>query len=414
MSIKELSDIPKILVELFSRWGIDIKIENAQRCVDCVLIFIVFLLLFKYGKKIFNWVKSIFHYGDKKYADKYIYNALFYDFPDYLATKGGRNKIFIETQFTDMPPNNMIDLSDSPTSSMREPMSTFWFGRILKDYNANKRLYMVFGGTGMGKTTFMVNLLCQYVRRNVKNKSLPYEIVLLRLSDENIMTEIKDINNKTKTILLLDALDESRAATEDFECFKKELEDVIRDFRFVIISCRTQFFENDDSFPRQTNWLLSSTKNFIEYNRIFISPFTVEEAYRYIDIKYKDPQKRKKAKAIFEQCKDLMSRPLLISYIGDLIKEDWNFHCSVDIYAVLIDKWIEREVAYLKDKSNEQKESLYIFSIGIALKIYDNWKNESRMFINADEFDELKSINKIQQEHPYQYKSRSLLNRNTN
>ena len=75
----------------------------------------------------------------------------------------------------------------------------------------------------------------------------------------------------------------------------------------------------------------------------------------------------------------------------------------MDIYAVLIKKWIEREVAYLKDKSNEQKESLYIFSSEIALKIYDNWKNESRMFINAEEFDELKSINKIQQEHPYQY-----------
>lgn len=109
-------------------------------------------------------------------------------------------------------------------------------------------------------------MFCHYVRTKLTYKGLALNIRLLRLDDENVINKIKDIiEDRTidphKTILLLDALDENRFASEDFKKFQTELEAVIQPFRLVMITCRSQFFDSEKLIPEETSWMSTGREN---------------------------------------------------------------------------------------------------------------------------------------------------------
>lgn len=292
--------------------------------------------------------------------------------------------------------------------------------RILKKDNPNERLYMVLAGSGMGKTTFMVNMFCKYVNTHLTHKGLPFEIRLLRLDDEYVINKIRDIVNDpainpNKTILLLDALDENRHASENFKQFQTELETVIEPFRLVMITCRAQFFDSEKSVPEETSWASTGRdKNLINYNKVYISPFSDDDINLYLSIKYKGQRKRRtRAHQIVEKCRNLMVRPLLLSYIDDLIEEDVEYAELSDIYDTLIDKWLQREVNGIQDKEERKKhkENLRRFSIDISKTMYSNWKNVKSMQLSSEQMSSFMRDYGYS-EIPFDIKRRSLINRN--
>lgn len=418
MSIFDLLGLDiKQLQQLLCRWNVNINAVYLQAIIDIVLFCLILFLFCKGIKKLVRYLWNLTPFSARKMQNEYIHNSLDHDFKEYIGEESQRQ--YIETQFLSIPPHEFDEPNKATTATTREPMDKFC-DRIFKENNPNERVYMVLAGSGMGKTTFMVNVFCRYVKGNMTRKGMDLDIKLLRLDDEKVFEKIKKISEDRsvkpgKTILLLDALDENRYASENFGEFKRKLEDAMEPFGLVMITCRDQFFDNEKSIPTSTNWVaVTKDKNLISYNKIYISPFSDEDIKKYLTKKYKkNKKKRKQATRIAEKCKVLMARPLLLSYMDDLLDGNSEFKTIYDIYRVLIDKWLQREVNNIQDKEArfEQKKMLYDFSIGIARTIYQNWKDTKSMLLSPEQMNGFMThfhYSKV----PYELKRRSLINRN--
>lgn len=417
MSIFDLFglDIEK-LQKLLNRWNINVDAVHLQAGIDIVLLGLIVYLFYKGIKKLGMYLWNLTPFSARKMQNEYIHSALDHDFKEYLGEESQRQ--YIETQFLSTPPHEFDEPNKATTATTREPMDKFC-DRIFKDNNPNERVYMVLAGSGMGKTTFMVNVFCHYVKQNMTRKGMNLDIRLLRLDDEKVLDDIKKISEDgsikpEKTILLLDALDENRYASGNFVEFKQKLEDAMEPFGLVMITCRDQFFDNEKSIPTSTSWVsVTKDKNLISYNKIYISPFSDEDIKKYLALKYKNKRKRKQASQIAEKCKDLMARPLLLSYMDDLLDGNFEFKTIYEIYRVLIDKWLQREVNKIQseDARCEQKKMLYHFSVRIARTIYENWKDTKSMLLSPEQMEDFMTrfnYSKV----PYELKRRSLINRN--
>lgn len=402
--------------QLLTRWNINVNAVYLQAVVDIFLFGLIVYLFCKGIKKLVKYLWNLTPFSARKMQNEYIHNALDHDFKEYLGEESQRQ--YIETQFLSTPPHEFDEPNKATTATTREPMDKFC-DRIFKDNNPNERVYMVLAGSGMGKTTFMVNVFCHYVKQNMTRKGMNLDIRLLRLDDEKVLDDIKKISEDgsikpEKTILLLDALDENRYASGNFVEFKRKLEDAMEPFGLVMITCRDQFFDNEKSIPTSTSWVsVTKDKNLISYNKIYISPFSDEDIKKYLALKYKNKRKRKQASQIAEKCKDLMARPLLLSYMDDLLDGNFEFKTIYEIYRVLIDKWLQREVNKIQseDARCEQKKMLYHFSVRIARTIYENWKDTKSMLLSPEQMEDFMTrfnYSKV----PYELKRRSLINRN--
>lgn len=417
MSIFDLFglDIEK-LQQLLTRWNINVNVVYLQAVIDILLFGLIVYLFCKGIKKLVKYLWNLTPFSARKMQNEYIHNALDHDFKEYLGEESQRQ--YIETQFLSTPPHEFDEPNKATTATTREPMDKFC-DRIFKENNPNERVYMVLAGSGMGKTTFMVNVFCRYVKQNMTRKGMNFDIRLLRLDDEKVLDDIKRISEDgsikpEKTILLLDALDENRYASGNFVEFKQKLEDAMEPFGLVMITCRDQFFDNEKSIPTSTSWVSATKdKNLISYNKIYISPFSDEDIKKYLALKYKNKRKRKQASQIAEKCKDLMARPLLLSYMDDLLDGNFEFKTIYEIYSVLIDKWLQREVNKIQSEEAraEQKKMLYHFSVRIARTIYENWKDTKSMLLSPEQMEDFMTrfnYSKV----PYELKRRSLINRN--
>lgn len=407
----DLDNVSKFLYQ----FGITVSKEYLQAGLHIIILLTIFCLCYQYGHRFIVFLWNLFPCSNKKCQQEYIHNALDHDFKSYIGDEAQNE--YIETQFTSFPPHDLDEPNMATTASTREAMTAFC-DRIFEEDNPNKRVYMVLAGSGMGKTTFMVNLFCHYVKHHVTRKGKHFDICLLRLDDEKVLDKISRISedkaiNPSKTILLLDALDENRRAAENFSDFKHELEEAMEPYRFVMITCRDQFFDNEEAIPISTNWhSVTKDKNLIAYNKIYISPFSDDEVKKYLKKKYRKGKKRKQAIAIADKCKALMVRPLLLSYMDDLLDEQADLKTLHMIYEILIDKWLQREVNGIPDLKNrdEGKECLYKFSEEIAKAIYENWKGTKSMLLSPGQM-ELFMKNFRFRKVPYQFERRSLINR---
>ena len=402
--------------QLLTRWNINVNAVYLQAVVDIFLFGLIVYLFCKGIKKLVKYLWNLTPFSARKMQNEYIHSALDHDFKEYLGEESQRQ--YIETQFLSTPPHEFDEPNKATTATTREPMDKFC-DRIFKDNNPNERVYMVLAGSGMGKTTFMVNVFCHYVKQNMTRKGMNLDIRLLRLDDEKVLDDIKKISEDEsikpeKTILLLDALDENRYASENFVEFKRKLEDVMEPFGLVMITCRDQFFDNEKSIPTSTSWVsVTKDKNLISYNKIYISPFSDDDIKKYLALKYKNKKRRKQASRIAEKCKVLMARPLLLSYMDDLLDGNSEFKTIYEIYRVLIDKWLQREVNKIQSEEarSEQKYMLYDFSIRIARTIYENWKDTKSMLLSPEQMKDFMTRFHYS-EVPYELKRRSLINRN--
>lgn len=332
--------------------------------------------------------------------------------------------LYIDTILQTDAPNDLDEPSQAQFQDLRTNTKAikFFLKQVLRKDNSHSPFYCILGGSGMGKSTFVVNLIWRYIKK-YKEKSLPYPVRLINCGDVDDLAKcIEKIENQGNTILILDALDENNKAIDDYRQFYLDLLSNITKFRIVIITCRTQFFEKYEDEPSLLPGHEPSTKKPREFKKYYVSPFKTEEVAHYLNKKYLFRfSKKKKAKAIVKNCNQLMARPLLLSYIDDLLSTniDKNNYSIARIYEIIIDKWLEREAdfAVADNKKDEYKETLLAFSIEIALCLArpSSIKTQSGVLID----NELPIDHIIEQYKDKQIvkaknlKGRSLLNRNS-
>ena len=304
------------------------------------------------------------------------------------------------------------DSDDITISDNRFLLAEMLLKEILSpDEGEWKKRYAILGGTGMGKSTFSAHLFLKYLNC-FKYKKCEHPIYIKYLGKKNVLNDLRKMSENSdvsRSILILDALDENTDATRDTKGFLDKIEEITDKYRIVIITSRTQFFSNKGSEPTKGVVPQNSPKSrFLSWNIIYISPFSEEDTIKYLENRYKIPSREySKAKKIADMCNDLTMRPLVLSYIDDLLDlADNNTLSIAEVYYTIIDKWLSKEC----EGYSLSKSDLFKFSKKLAIYIYEKWEQTSDSFITEEDYNNFISLN-CYQNNPYSFKGRSLINR---
>lgn len=209
-------------------------------------------------------------------------------------------RYYIPTKFQNISPT-----SDEPGSShfttakqrlIPELMNAF------KDNRKNTNRYLILADSGMGKTTFLLNLFLNYRNGIIRILFVPNEnrkMELFPLGSPDIWTNIEKIENKKDTILLLDAFDEDFKAIEDYEARMQEILRETEEFKKIIITCRTQFFPSDKEIPDDTGCItFGGEQEVSKFQRLYLSVFDDSDVKKYINKRFPFYQRSKRKKAL--------------------------------------------------------------------------------------------------------------------
>ena len=351
---------------------------------------------------------------------------------------------FIQTRCQNVPPSVENEPGNVHAFVTSQKLIPFFLRQALGSNKDNDhRFYLILADSGMGKTTFMINLYLSYLRKNwpfQKGK----KIKLLPLGHFHSLKELSemDVQEREQTILLLDAFDEDVEAMRDHKKRLTQILDETWRFRKVIITCRTQFFSSAIEEPGKTGISKSGgEKGEHLFYKLYLSPFSDSEVKKYLRKKFSILQfpQRKKAFKIVKKSPNLMVRPMLLNYIDELITPSkYNFFGIAsnisfslvgvslfplldnsnekygqiyEIYRTLIGKWIEREGNRKPEGQEEYMKELHNFSRAIALNMYEMHHKRGGYFIENIEILKFASEHNINL-NELEMKSRSLLNRN--
>lgn len=395
------------LSSMLQTWGFEVSPAAVNRFLDIATPVILLSGILAYVL----WKVIRRRIAVRKWRRITIESRLGREFAGFMNKKN--QQCYVRTKFQLIPPDDTLDPIENQNIAQPTDLLDFYLNNVLVSNNSNKFLYCVLAGSGMGKTTFSVNLLINYVNSH-SEKSWIYDIQLLSLSGDNVIKEIEKLPNPAKTILVLDALDENTEAVTDFKRFIPKLEEAVKSFYVVIVTCRTQFFSNATEEPHRSKLTFyGREKNFQEYTRHYISFFDDNDIDQYLKKKYHSRSSRKKAKQFVTQARDVMVRPLLLSYIDDLLEEKINNPTLYDLYQMLIDKWLDREVNNWNQKNEIEglKDKLYEFSNQLAVNIYLNKGKRGGLFITREEFEAF--LDEKNFKDPYSWTGRSLINRDS-
>ncbi|MBC6993504.1 hypothetical protein QWY85_16245 [Neolewinella lacunae] len=327
---------------------------------------------------------------------------------------------FIEPRSQNVPPNDFEELSENNSIVISKPIIDFFMDEGFTDNNnSSGKFYFILAGAGMGKTTFLLNLYLKYKYSFFKfwarNK---YSILMFPLGYEDVDSEIEKIKNKENTILLLDAFDEDMKASHDIEKRLDDLYELTWRFRKVVITCRTQFFANENSEPNLTKVKkYGGEKGFHNVGKLYLSPFDDKEVTTYLKRKFiyrLFPKFRKysNAKSVMNHSGDLLVRPMLLSYIDTILDTPIPKYSLPNLtYSSLIKSWLQRESnRNTPDDREVYFNNLYDFSVEVAKHVYVNSISDLR--ISQEEAIKIADDNHIVL-NKIDVTSRSLLNRDS-
>ncbi len=233
------------------------------------------------------------------------------------------------------------------------------------------RHLLLLADSGMGKTSFVLNYYAH-------NHNLPDKrhkrLAVVPLSHPEADRYIAEIKNPRDAILFLDAFDEDLKAIQDHQKRLQELMALCREFKRVLITCRTQFFARETEIPRETGIIrlgpYSGESGMYEFWALYLSPLNDTQVKRYMRKRYSFWRLHKRIKAfrLVKKVPLLSVRPMLLAYIPDLLKSEKTFDYTYQLYEEMVEAWVKRE----KGKLGVQKEPLRAFSERLAVDLYLN------------------------------------------
>lgn len=300
-------------------------------------------------------------------------------------------KYFIPSNGQNFTPTHEEEPSTSTKYIVNKKLIPWFVKEVFVGQKEGDKFYLILADSGMGKSTFMINLFMKYT--SFFNYSRKYNIKLLPFGDERIIDKLKETaknqDEAKRTILLLDAFDEYKGLLapdipdelSDEDRFRKlldEIFEIVRDFRDVIITSRTQYFPGQEDQPYELKIPRFDDKGYHKLSKLYLSPFNQKEIKTYLNKKYGiirfwNIKKKRIATNIVANSHKLMVRPMLLSYIDYLVDGNAKFESTFDIYNTLINKWIEREAnkrKYEVSGRTKFKADLSKFSILVAVEIY--------------------------------------------
>ncbi|MFT5592961.1 MAG: hypothetical protein ACI8SR_001327 [Oceanicoccus sp.] len=262
-------------------------------------------------------------------------------------------KFYIQPDCQQVNPADEIE--DETISSIRakvfKTINNF-FDRKIINKDGGSQMFIL-ADAGMGKTSLMMMLKLSHLMAFWPKE---YNCELLKLGS-NTLSDISKINNKSKTILLLDSLDEDVQCKQGgtIERLTKILEATTCFYR-VIITCRTQFFP--ETAESAFNTIGKISFNNYECPLIYLSLFTDQQVDKYLQRRYPKrlkfifnkfvDQKQYDAKQAIKSIDSLQFRPFLLAHVDTLLESHREGATEYDLYKGLVETWLNREVIKLR------------------------------------------------------------------
>ncbi|MBN2092241.1 DUF1566 domain-containing protein [candidate division KSB1 bacterium] len=277
-------------------------------------------------------------------------------------------KYYIQPQCQDVDPSQEVDIRKvhAVTSDLFE-----YVDKLLTQPDVHK-YSIILADSGMGKTSFVVNYWYRYWRDKKRRAQYNLAMVPLGQGKKKVDAFIGNLPEKHNTVLFLDAFDEDSQAIEDHQKRLTELLELATDFKQIFITCRTQFFRFQEEIPSKTGVLVIGSKDLkspgsYEFKKLYLTPFSDEQVKAYLKRYFGRWQrkKREQARQLVDKIPSLTVRPMILTYIPDLVESNKNFKYPFQLYEEIVQKWLEREKPFIPDTEILQK-----FSECLAIDLY--------------------------------------------
>ncbi|HYE21020.1 MAG TPA: pentapeptide repeat-containing protein [Tepidisphaeraceae bacterium] len=221
---------------------------------------------------------------------------------------------------------------------------------------------LVLSDAGMGKTSLLLTTYLAYLDHLVKSQ---FKVIILKLGRSSEQ-QITDIASREDTILLLDALDEDPEAWAGLYTRLQQLLLLTKHFRKVIITCRTQFIPQQHEKDGQNPGVV--VLHGFPCSKVFMSPFDDDQVDEYLNRRFTEKTAKDKAQNIVRKMRSLKFRPMLLSYVDLLLDREETYESAYDLYAALVDEWLNRE---LRKGVIKDKVPLYEVCTALAQYLFD-------------------------------------------
>lgn len=382
-SILMFKDLSEVFEAFAKVTGINEGLTNRIIFYTLLVGFITTIITFVY-----NVVKKVVSYLLQRKINS--------DLHPFFTPSDVRNatNFYISTKYQNVSPSEDEEPGRRYIASAKNEMMSLFLKNIFPFGKNDNKYYLILADSGMGKTTFLINLYIKYKNKfHPFFKLKPYSIKLIPIWHLSAMEYIDKISDPENTILLLDAFDENISAqTHCFKTLRNILLKVSK-FRIIVMTCRTQFFPSQMEEPHETGYFTAGEKGEFYFQKLYISVFDDKDIKKYLKNRFPYLWQRKKylkAKSIANKCPNLIIRPMLLNHIEDILSDDKYYEYSFQIYDALINSWIRREAKKIGIKEKYQTEMRFIrllkvFSEKLAINFYEKRKIRDGYYIPKEE-----------------------------
>lgn len=333
------------------------------------------------------------------------FGAEFYD----AATIERSTRYYVRPDCSSVDPAHESEIRH--TLAAREPLFSA-IDRYL-DSESPHRHILLLADSGMGKSSFVLNY---YVYNQQKPRRNRHRLAIVPLGIPDALEAIGRIEQKKDTVLFLDAFDEDTRAIQHYYERLHQIMQTCHQFKRVLITCRTQFFPKDEEIPVETGLLKigprkAGESGTYEFWKLYLSPLTDAQVKLYLKRRYpyrrylhKTILLRRSSQSLINKIPLLSVRPMLMSYIPDVLESNRKISAAYDLYQIMVDKWLDRESGWI------EQETLKKFSVSLAFELYDNRKNRGSERISRGELLHFAKLKRITVDDRI-LTTRSLLNR---
>ena len=362
-----------------------------------------------YFFKILDWITTLLDlFGIKitlphtrRWRKEYIDNNITSEFSNYLPSDSSsktkddietfneeniKGTIYIQPYITTTP----LKDGEQTTFQIRNPLllKDFFLKKVFVKRSKLPKVYLLLGNTGSGKSSALVHLFTDYINCHTQS-NLPYNIRIYSLRPDNIFETINNIplENKKKNILLLDALDENLSAqkpkaSKEYTNFIHQLEEIYKNpnFAFVIITCRLQFFKDISEEPGKTDIPIGGSDPWLQVNKLQLESFTKKQVEDFLaqafSISYEN-EKHSKAAELIKKHGEIASRPIILSYIRDIVDTNREINTTLDFYNTIVEKELRRNISRIQPTvTDEQVKQWWDMTSEVAGFMYKHGKTE--------------------------------------